>query len=186
MTRAVRNALLCWGAITGLIILQFMWVYSRHGLAGFQVLMQEAVYTHIPITLASVALAWLLTGLLLWFLLAGKITKANVLPWMGFFIVAFLYINILRERVRYGDIDYYTQAAFALINQQPLPDSYLYPPLWATLLSLLTPLGQEGILLVAWIANVLSLLLFYFLLQRVLEHYHFQPNAAALTTTLFM
>ena len=45
---------------------EFVWVYSRHGLAGFQVFMQEAVYTHIPITLASVAMAWLLTGFLLW------------------------------------------------------------------------------------------------------------------------
>lgn len=186
MTRAVRNALICWGTITGLIIFEFVWVYSRHGLAGFQVFMQEAVYTHIPITLASVALAWLLTGLLLWLILTEKITKDNALTWMGFFIVAFLYINILRERVRYGDIDYYTQAAFALINDKPLPDSYLYPPLWATLLSFLTVLGEEGILLTAWIANVLSLLLFYFLLQRILEHYQFKPNAAALIATLFM
>jgi hypothetical protein len=171
--------------ITGLIILEFVWVYSRHGFAGFQVFMQEAVYTHIPITLASVAMVWLLTGFLLWLILTEKITKANVLTWAGFFIVAFLYLNILRERVRYGDIDYYTQAAFALINDKPLPDSYLYPPLWATLLSFLTALGEEGILLIAWIANVLSLLLFYFLLQRVLVHYQFRPNAAALTATLF-
>jgi hypothetical protein len=167
------------------IILEFVWVYSRHGFAGFQVFMQEAVYTHIPITLASVAMVWLLTGFLLWLILTEKITRANVLIWAGFFIVAFLYLNILRERVRYGDIDYYTQAAFALINDKPLPDSYLYPPLWATLLSFLTALGEEGILLIAWIANVLSLLLFYFLLQRILEHYQFRPNAAALTAILF-
>src|SRR5688572_17540848 len=186
MTRAVRNALICWGTIIGLIIFEFVWVYSRHGLAGFQVFMQEAVYTHIPITLASVAIAWLLTGFLLWLILTERITKNNVLTWTGFFIVAFLYINMLRERVRYGDIDYYTQAAFSLIKDKPLPDSYLYPPLWATLLSFLTPLGEEGILLIAWIANVLSLFLFYFLLERILEHYQFKPNAAALIATLFM
>jgi len=186
MTRAIRNALICWGGITGLVLFQFVWVYSRHGLAGFQVFMQEAVYTHIPITLASVAMVWLLTGLLLWLILTERIIKANVLTWTGFFIIAFLYINILRERVRYGDIDYYTQAAFALINDKPLPDSYLYPPLWATLLSFLTVLGEEGILLIAWIANVLSLFLFYFLLHRILEHYQFKPNAAALIATLFM
>jgi hypothetical protein len=186
MTRAIRNALICWGTITGLIILEFVWVYSRHGLAGFQAFIQEAPYTHIPITLASVAIAWLLTGFLLWLILTERITKANALTWAGFFIIAFLYINILRERVRYGDIDYYTQAAFALVKNQPLPDFYLYPPLWATLLSFLTPLGEEGILLIAWIANVLSLFLFYFLLHRILEHYQFKPNAAALTTTLFI
>jgi hypothetical protein len=148
--------------------------------------MQEAIYTHIPITLASVAFVWLLTGLLLWLIFNGKITKVNALTWAGFFVVAFLYINILRERVRYGDIDYYTQAAFGLAQNQPLPDFYLYPPLWATLLSFLTPLGEEGVLLVAWIANALSLFLFYFLLHRILERYQFKPEAAALITTLFM
>lgn len=186
MTRAIRNVLICWGIVTGLIILEFVWIYSRHGLVGFQVFMQEAVYTHIPITLASVAMVWLLTGLLLWLILTERITKANGLTWAGFYIIAFLYLNILRERIRYGDIDYYTQAAFALINDKPLPDSYLYPPLWATLLSFLTPLAEEGILLIAWIANVLSLLLFYFLLQLILQHYQFKPNAAALLATLFI
>jgi hypothetical protein len=186
MTRAIRNAVLFWTGITCLVIFQFVWVYSRHGLAGFQAFMQEAPYTHIPITLASVAIAWLLTGFLLWLIFTERITKANALTWTGFYIVAFLYLNVLRERVRYGDIDYYTQAAFALIKNQPLPDFYLYPPLWATLLSFLAALGEEGILLIAWIANVVSLFLFYFLLHRILEHYQFKPNAAALTTTLFM
>src|SRR5688572_23745847 len=106
MTRTFRNGMILWAAITCLIILQFVWTYSRHGLAEFQIFLQEAVYTHIPITLASVAILWLLTGLLLWLLLSGQITKVNALTWVGFFAVAFLYINILRERVRYGDIDY--------------------------------------------------------------------------------
>jgi hypothetical protein len=186
MTRVVRNALICWGVITSLIIFEFIWIYSRHGLAGFEAFMQEAIYTHIPITLASVAIAWLLAGLLLWLIFMGKITKSTSPSWVGFFVIAFLYINVLRERVRYGDIDYYTQAAFALINHNSLPDTYFYPPLWATLLSFLTPLGENGILLIAWIANVLALLLFYFLLHRTLELYQFKPYAAALTVTLFI
>jgi hypothetical protein len=186
MARTIRNALICWGIITGLILFEFIWIYSRHGLGGFQAFMQETPYTHIPITLASVAMAWLLAGFLLWLILTGRITKDTGLSWAGFFIIAFLYINILRERFRYGDIDYYTQAAFALIKNRPLPESYFYPPLWATLLSFLTPLGENGILLISWIANVLSLLLFYFLLQRTLELYQFQPYAAALTTMLFI
>jgi glycosyl transferase family 87 len=186
MTRTVRAALIGWGLITVLIISQFTWIYSRHGFAGFDAFMQEAVYTHIPITLASAAMTWLLAGVLLWLILAGKLTKETSLSWAGFFLIAFLYLNVLRERVRYGDIDYYTQAAFALIKNNPLPDSYFYPPLWATLLSFLTPLGENGILLIAWIANVLSLLLFYFLLQRTLERYQFNSFAAALTATLFI
>jgi hypothetical protein len=186
MTRTVRNILIGWGSITLLIIFQFIWIYSRHGFAGFEAFMQEAVYTHIPITLASAAMTWLLAGFLLWLILAGKITKATGLTWAGFFLIAFLYLNVLRERVRYGDIDYYTQAAFALVKNNPLPDTYFYPPLWATLLSFLTPVGEDGMLLIAWIANVLSLLLFYFLLHRTLELYQFKPYAAALTATLFV
>jgi hypothetical protein len=186
MMRTIRNALIFWGGITGLIIFEFIWIYSRHGFAGFEAFMQEAIYTHIPITLASVAIAWLLGGFLLWLLFTGKATKTTSFGWAGFFIIAFLYINILRERVRYGDIDYYTQAAFALIRNQPLPDTYLYLPLWATLLSFLTPLGENGILLIAWIANVLSMLLFYFLLRRTLELYQFKPYAAVLVTTGFI
>ncbi|HEX2995815.1 MAG TPA: glycosyltransferase family 87 protein [Anaerolineales bacterium] len=186
MTRAIRNALVGWGIITGLIIFEFIWIYNRHGLAGFQPFIQEAIYTHIPIALASAALTWLLAGFLLWLIFTNRITKDTGLFWAGFFILAFLYINILRERIRYGDIDYYTQAAFALIKNKPLPDTYFYPPLWATLLSFLAPLGEDGILLVAWIANVLSFLLFYFLLHRTLELYQFKPGAAALAATLFL
>jgi len=186
MTRTVRTALTAWGFITAIILLQFVWVYTRHGFAGFEAFMQEAVYTHIPTTLASAALTWLLAGFLLWLILAGKITKETGLNWAGFFLIAFLYLNVLRERVRYGDIDYYTQAAFALIHKAPLPDTYFYPPLWATLLSFLTPLGENGILLIAWIANILAFLLFYILLQRVLVLYQFNPFAAALTSIVFL
>ncbi|HEX6034531.1 MAG TPA: glycosyltransferase family 87 protein [Anaerolineales bacterium] len=186
MNRTIRNTLIGWGLITVLILLQFIWIYSRHGFAGFDAFMQEAIYTHIPITLAAVALTWLLVGFFLWLILAGRFTKQTSVKWAGFFLIAFLYLNVLRERVRYGDIDYYTQAAFALVKNSPLPDTYFYPPLWATLLSFLTPFGENGILLIAWIANVLSLLLFYLLLQRTLELYQFNPFAAALTSALFI
>lgn len=186
MVRIVRKALIGWGIVTGLVILEFLWIYSRHGLPGFEAFMQEAIYTHIPITLASVAIAWLLAGLALWLLCSGRMREETSLTWAGFFATAFLYLNILRERVRYGDIDYYTQAAFALVQAKPLPDMYFYPPLWATLLSFLTPLGEDGILLIAWIANVLSMMLFYFLLHRTLELYGFTSRAAALTTTVFL
>ncbi len=186
MSRAIRNALICWGIVTFFVIAESVWIYARNGLDGFQSFMRESPYTNIPITLASVAIIWLLVGGLLWLIFAGRITKTSLLSWIGFFIIAISYLNILRERVRYGDIDYYIEAAFALFKHQPLPDTYLYPPLWATLLSFLSPSGQDGILLVCWIANMLSLFLFYYLLHRILEHYGFNLQAAALTTTVFL
>ena len=186
MIRAIRNAWIGWITLTSLIILESLWIYTRNGLEGFQAFMQESPFTNIPITLASVTIAWGLTGFLLVLILKNRITKANLLTWSGFFLIAFSYVNILRERVRYGDVEYYIEAAFSIFNHQPLPDTYLYPPLWATLLSFLTPLGEDGILLACWVANVLSLFLFYFLLHRILEQYQFKPQAAALITTGFM
>jgi hypothetical protein len=79
MTRIIRNALICWGIITGLIIFEFLWIYSRHGLRGFEAFMQAAVYTYIPIALASAAMTWLLAGVLLWLIFTGRITKATSL-----------------------------------------------------------------------------------------------------------
>lgn len=186
MRKTVSGAFTGWIIITFLIIGQSMYIHTRHGLDGFSAFMQEAPYTNIPITLASVALAWLLVGLLLWLIHTNRLTTAFVPAWAGFFMVAFSYLNILRERVRYGDIDYYVEAASALFNHQPLPDTYLYPPLWATLLSFLVPMGEDAILLVCWVANILSLFLFHYLLLRVLEHYGFNWQAAGLIIPLFL
>src|SRR5512139_3731158 len=117
MTKTIRNALIGWGVITSTIILQFIWLYSRHGLDGFEAFMQPAAYTHIPIALTSAAMIWTLAGLFLWLIFTGRLTKANSLSWAGFFSVAVLYINVLRERIHYGgDIDYYIQAAFAIAD----------------------------------------------------------------------
>jgi len=186
MNRAVRTGLFTWAVVTILVIAESLWIYARNGLDGFQAFMQESPYTNIPITLACVAILWCLAGFLLWVVCSGRITWANLPGWAGFFLIAISYLNILRERVRYGDIDYYVEAAFTMFKHQPLPDTYIYPPLWATLLSFLTPLGADGILLVCWIANILSLFLFYYLLHRILEHYGFNPQAAALTATGFL
>lgn len=184
--RMIGSSLLSWWIITALILFECVWIFSRHGAAGFSAVVQDGPFTNLPITLASVAIAWLLAGFLLWLILVGRITRVTSLAWAGFFLIAFLYLNIMRERVRYGDISYYVEAAFALVKHQPLPDTYLYSPLWATLLSFLTGFGEDGILLICWIANFLALSLFYFLVIRTLERYQFNTYAAALTTTLFI
>ncbi len=181
-----RKALIAWAAVTLLILAQCIWIYSRNGAAGFQAYVQDSPFTFIPFALASAGMVWLLAGLLLWLIHTHRINSANLFSWAGFFLVAVSYLNILRERVRYGDIGYYIEAAFSIFRHQPLPDTYIYPPLWAVLLSLLTPLGEDGILIVCWLANILSLLAFYYLLHRILEHYQFNTNTAALITTLFM
>jgi hypothetical protein len=180
------KALIAWAAVSLLILIQCTWIYARNGMAGFQAYVQDSPFTFIPFALASAGLVWLLAGLLLWLIHTHRINKTNLLSWTGFFLVAVSYLNILRERVRYGDIGYYIEAAFSISRQQPLPDTYIYPPLWAVLLSFLTPLGEDGILIVCWFANILSLFAFYYLLHRILKHYQFSTNTAAVITTLFM
>jgi hypothetical protein len=99
------------------------------------------------------------------YLLANeKINKENLWLTAGFFLVMFVYLNILRERFRYGDYHYYLEAAIALSNGQPLPDTYLYLPLWATLLQFIVSLGDQGVMIVLWILNIIALAAFYFLL----------------------
>lgn len=186
MTRVTRSVLLVWVTATVLIAAQCIWITTRNGLDGFKAFVQDSPLTYTPFALAAAGLVWLLAGLFLWLIQNGRITKTNQLSWAGFFIVAISYLNILRERVRYGDIGYYTEAAFKIFNHQPLPDTYIYPPLWAVLLSFLTPLGEDGILFVCWLLNIFSLFAFYYLLHRMLEHYQFSANAAAIITALFL
>ncbi|HLA87326.1 MAG TPA: glycosyltransferase family 87 protein, partial [Anaerolineales bacterium] len=98
----------------------------------------------------------------------------------------FIYLNILRERFRYGDYAYYIEAATALLNNQTLPDTYLYLPLWATLLQFILPLGDQGVLAILWTVNMFALGVFYFLLIRVLERYQFSNRLAVIVVVLFI
>jgi hypothetical protein len=184
--RTLSTPLAVWGGITLLILSSILLIGLRWGTEGFEIFVRQWIYTHLPTTLASVAITWFLAGVLTYLLAARKINAANALTWAGFFLIGFLYLNVLRERFRYGDIDYYIQSATRLVENRPLPNTYFYPPLWATLLKFILPLGEDGVLLVAWIFNVLAVFAFYFLLHRVLERYGFSPRLAALVTTGFM
>ncbi|MCC6261619.1 MAG: DUF2029 domain-containing protein [Anaerolineales bacterium] len=184
--KIIRTALWIWFGLTALIGFQCLWIILRNGSSGFQAYVQDSPLTYTPFALASAGWIWLLAGFALWLFYKNKITRNNLLSWAGFFLVAVSYLNILRERIRYGDIGYYIEAALKLYNHQPLPDTYIYPPLWATLLSQLAPLGEDGILFICWSLNLLSLFAFYYLLQRILQHYQFKANAAAIATTIFM
>jgi len=179
-------ALLTWAGITLLMIGSILFIGLRWGQEGFDIFVQEGIFTYLPTALATVAITWLLAGLFLYLLSANKINANNIFTWIGFFLVAFLYVNIFRERFRFGDITYYTEAATNLYNHQHLPDSYFYMPLWATLVKFLLPLGEDGITLILGILNILAVFAFYFLLQRVLELYGFSPRLSAIVTALFM
>ncbi len=178
--------LLAWLTITVLVGLSLAVIYFRNGEAGLQLFIQEWPLSNLAITLAATVLTWLSLGALLLLIDLGKINNQNALRYAGIFLLLFVYLNVLRERFRYGDYQYYLEAANSLLKNQPLPDTYIYLPLWATLVQFIAPLGDQGVLLVLWIFNILFFIGFYFLLTLNLQRYGFSPNLAVAITSLFM
>ena len=131
-------------------------------------------------------IVWLLAVAFVHMFHFGMFNAENAILWGGFFIVALVYANLLREQVKYGDLDFYVEAAQALHKGAALPDTYLYPLLWVSILELAASLGEKGIFLFAWLLNVIALLGAYFILAKTLEVYGFSRNLAALTAFAFM
>lgn len=181
-----KRALLAWGVLTILVLASLLGIWLWRGPAGFEIAIQRGPYTNLQTALTSVAVTWLLAGFFIFLLSSGRIHSKNVFTYAGFFLVALVYLNLLRERTEYGDVEYYINAALKLSAGQALPNEYFYPPLWATLLAWLAPLGENGIFLAVWLLNLLSLFAFYFLLAHTLQHYGFSTRLAALITTGFM
>jgi hypothetical protein len=186
MRRSTRIALITWAAITLLVAASLLVIYARLGMDGFSLFIQQPPLINLPVTLASVALLWLSVGVLLFLLQTQRVNISNLPSVAGLFLTCWVYLNILSERFRYGDYTYYLDAATSLYRNQPLPGSYFYPPLWATLLQFLVPFGRDTFFIVLWLLNFISLLGFYILLLRILERYGFSPRLSALVTTLFI
>lgn len=186
MTKYFKSALNIWYALTLLVIASLIAVYLRNGVTGLNLFIQEWPLSNLAVTLASTTVSWLLLGVLVYLLANEKINKSNLWLTIGFFLVMFVYLGILRERFRYGDYHYYLEAATALASGQPLPDTYLYLPLWATLLKFLVPLGDQGFMIVLWLINILALSTFYFLLIQILQRYNFSQHLSILITVPFL
>lgn len=184
--KQIQRAFQIWIVVTILVILSLIAIYLRNGMDGINLFIQQWPLSDLSITLAATSLTWLLLGVLIHLLAYQKINKENIWVVSGFFLVIFLYLNIFRERYRYGDYHYYLEAATALANGQTLPDTYLYLPLWATLIQFLVPLGDSGVLVTLWILNIFALSTFYFLLIKILKHYNFSQNLATAITILFL
>lgn len=186
MRRSARAAFLAWAGLCVLIGASLGAIYLRLGPEGFAVFIQQPPLINLPVTLASTGLLWLSAGVLLYLLQAGRLASGNLFTWIGFFIVSWAYLNFLSERWRYGDYSYYWDAARSMFANEPLPGSYFYPPLWATLIQYLVPAGEDTFFMVLWILDIVSFVAFYFLLHRVLERYGFNARLAAAVTTVFM
>ena len=182
----IKLAMILWCMLTVFVAASILFIFLRWGQKGFGLFFQQWPLEYFPITITSIIFTWLLLGALIYLLYAKRINANNSWGVGGFFLMAFIHLNILSERFRYGDYTYYFEAASNLLQHKPLPDTYLYPPFWATLLQFIVPIGEDNFLLILWILDFLSLLLFYILLYRVLEHYGFSARLAAIVTTLFV
>lgn len=185
MRSALQNTFRVWVVVTLLVLASLVAIYLRNGMDGINLFIQEWPLSNLAVTLASTSLTWILAGALLYLIANEKINKENLWLTAGFFLVMFVYLQILRERFRYGDYHYYLEAATALSNGQPLPDTYLYLPLWATLLQFIVFLGDQGVMIVLWTVNIFALGLFYFLLIRILERYGFSKHLSIVIAILF-
>lgn len=186
MKTALQTAFRFWLALTFLVLASLAAIYLRNGMDGINLFIQEWPLSNLAVTLASTALTWILAGALLYLLANEKINKSNLWFTTGFFLVMFVYLGILRERFRYGDYHYYLEAAAALANGQPLPDTYLYLPLWATLIQFIVPLGDQGVMIVLWLLNIFALASCYLLLVSVLQRYNFSQHLSILIALLFL
>jgi hypothetical protein len=184
--RAVLSALAAWSLISLAILVSIAGLYAWRGPAGLELVIQTGHFSDLPITLASVAIAWLLAGSGLLLAFQHRVHRTNVFSIVGFYLVAFVYLNILRERPDYGDIQHYVRAAQSLVAGQPLPPEYVYPPLLASLLASIAPLGERTAFILVWIANVLALFAFYVLLQALLVRHGFTERLAALLGTALL
>ena len=186
MKHSLYTAFKSWIGLTLLVIASVIAIYLRNGTEGLNLFIQQWPLSNLVVTLEATAYTWFCVGAILYILANDKVNAGNVFFVAGFFIVILLYLNILRERFRYGDYQYYLEAATALMNNQPLPDTYLYLPLWAAILQYIVPLGDQGMLAILWTVNIIMLGLFYILLVRVLERYGYSNRFAVTVTVLFM
>lgn len=186
MKPSLQTAFRIWIGLTLLVTASLVAIHLRNGMDGINLFIQQWPLSNLPVTLAATALTWILAGALLYLLANEKITRQNAFQTAGFFLILFLYLNIFRERFRYGDYHYYFDAAVALSKGETLPVTYLYLPLWATLLQFIVSLGDQGVMIVLWILNIIALAAFYFLLVTILQRYNFSQNLSVLITILFL
>lgn len=184
--RALGIAIILWSAITLLVVVTTLWLFFARGIQGFNAIVMPGPISDLHLTLLSVAISWILIGVLIALFHVQFIDSKNVLKLAGFFAISLLYVNFLRERPLYGDYTIYVNAAVRLYQNKHLPMRYIYPPLWATLLEPLIPFGNQVIFDVLWLLNVFSLFAFYFILQSVLRKYGFTNGLATATTFAFM
>ncbi|MCE9647279.1 MAG: DUF2029 domain-containing protein [Chloroflexi bacterium] len=178
-----RNVLILWSALTGFLLASTAWL---NHIGAFEKLIRTGPYSILGQNLASALIVWLLFGLTIYLVYTERLNRETLPVYAGFLLVNLVYINLLRERIVYGDLEYYIDAATQLYKNNPLPAGYLYPPFWAAVLEPFVHFGKPGLLMASWLFNIVSIAALYFLLIAVLKQYGFSSRTAALTASLFL
>ena len=181
-----KRALLAWGVLTILVLASLLGIWLWRGPAGFETAIQRGPYTNLQTALTSVAVTWLLAGFLSFCCLPGVSTQKTSLPMRAFSWLRWSTSTCCASAPNTVMSNTISMPRSSYLRGRPLPNEYFYPPLWATLLAWLAPLGEDGIFLIVWLLNLLSLFAFYFLLVHTLQLYGFSARFAALVTTGFM
>ncbi len=176
------KALVLWSAATLIILASSLWLNSKN---IFDAFVRTGPHSILGQNLMAASIIWSLFGVTLLLIHTEKLNKKNILTYSGFLLVSLLYINLLRERTEYGDLEYYLDAATQLFKDRPLPAGYLYLPFWAVVLEPFVKLGKFGVTLASWVMNVASIMAFYFLLIATLKRYNFSERLAVIITVLF-
>jgi len=184
--RHVIKAICIWFVIILLVLLTIISVYYFGGIEALQKIIDSGPHTNLLVTLLSLTIFWMIAGGLLILIYYQRINSGNILAFVCFIIISFLYLNILRERSDFGDIDDYINAAKNLFNRETFHLRYFYPPFLATILQPFVISGDKTIFGVYWVINFISLLLFYYLLRKMLMHYNFSSNLSTIITFCFM
>jgi hypothetical protein len=135
---------------------------------------------HIAL-IVSLVLSWVLVTAVLFVVIRIRLTTDNLILLTATAVLSLLYLAILRERVVFGDFTDYIGAAYAVISGEPLPDRYLYPPLWASFLGVvLDVLGRRAAEIVIFSLNHISLVAFLPLSVVFLQRCGFSRRSASL------
>ena len=155
-------------------------------LGSIESIVRTGPFSLVHLTLPYTGISWLLLGSVLYLLKSNRLNRGNLLTLGLFYLFAFIYLNVLRERFLYGDVNDYILAASNLWHGEPLHVRYLYPPLWATLLQPLVPAGGFIILVVCVVLNYLSLLALFVVLYKTLLKFCFPRNISAIVVFIVL
>lgn len=181
-----RCAWRVWLVLTGLVAVFCLALYLCAGMKGVSAFVQNGPLSIVEQTVACVAVAWGAWGIGLALLRYPRIRAENGVTIVCAFVLLLLYVNFLRERIHYADVDDYVNGAFNLHDGAPFHARYLYPPLLATLCQPFLPLGAHGVAGLFWFANLVALVALYVLLGVALERYGYGHRLAELLAFFFL